>query len=127
MSPPEPMDFTGVVYPKKEKPRKRVDAYDLLNLPTRILLSYLDGARASGQGGYDPTGNWSGAPTISIEDIKAELAKRPHVHNKKSGSEARRKLAQANHGPKTLKKKRPRTSKQRFDASLREKYPSLYG
>lgn len=97
-----PPDLTGVVYPKRAKPDKRVDPYDLEQLPTRVLLVYLDAARASGDGGYCPTSHGTGE-LIPIERIKEVLATREHVHNTRSGSEARRKLAQQNHGSKRRK------------------------
>lgn len=115
MNPPEPMDFTDVVYLKRPKVSKRVDPYDLPNLPTKVLMRYLDGARANGSG-YNPTYLHNGRE-IPIEEIKAELAKRPHVHNKKTGSEARRKASQENHGSRT-KKKRPRTKKQKDEQAF---------
>lgn len=105
-----------VVYQKRPKPSKYVGPYDLPNLPTKTLLRYLDSARASGYGEYNPTSSSHGR-VISMESIKAELAKRPHVHNKVSGSKARRKLAQENHGPKPPKPKKPRTKKQREASS----------
>lgn len=115
MNPPEPMDFKreDVVYPKRSKVKPKVDPYDLPNLSTKTLLRYLDVARESGYG-YNPY-HWSNSPSreITIEEIKAELAKRPHVHNKVSGSEARRKASQENHGAREPKRKKPRTKKQR--------------
>lgn len=124
LNPPDPMDFTDVVYPKRPKATKRVDPYDLPNLPTKVLMRYLDGARANGYG-YNPI-YYGNSREISIEDIKAELAKRPHVHNKKTGSEARRKASQENHGPKPTKKKRPRTKKQKSDEKAYWKYAALF-
>jgi hypothetical protein len=104
LNPPDPVDFTGVVYPKRPKATKRVDPYDLPNLPTKVLLQYLDGARAN-DGEYNPSWNWgSQGNRITIEAIKAELANRPHVHNKKSGSEARRKASQEHHGSRRRKR-----------------------
>lgn len=72
---------------KNEGPK---NCYDLKNLHTKVLLSYLDRARKFG-GSYDPTEN--GGPCISIEDIKKELETRPHISNKKEAREIRKQKA----------------------------------
>ena len=72
--------------------------YDLKSLHTRELMGYLRLARAFG-GRFCPADhNYN--PSISIDDIKAELATRPHVPNKQEGKEARRKAALQHHGKK---------------------------
>jgi len=65
--------------------------YDLPKLHTRVLMEYLRRARSCG-GRYDPcySGGGDEMRAISIEEIKAELSKRPHVHNKKEAQEIRR-------------------------------------
>lgn len=98
-----PADAKKRVRALSKQPRskvKRVDPYDLTKRPTRVLLNWLASARATG-GGYDPfyDGNGNG---ISIEAIKAELAKREHVPSKREGSAIRRKKAL---GKKSVAKK----------------------
>jgi len=76
---------------KQEETKRNTpkDAYDLPNLHTKVLMKYLDHARHFG-GEYDPINS---GKCISIADIKEELAKRPHVLNKKEAREKRQQLA----------------------------------
>lgn len=78
-------DLTGVIYPKRERPSRYVDPYDLPHLHTRVLMGYLRSAQALGYAAP----NYSGKE-IPLADIKAELAKRPHVPNKPEAQALRR-------------------------------------
>lgn len=75
--------------PTKIESPSRTDArYDLKNLNSRTLLIYLDKARKIG-GYYDP--GWFGygiMRPIYIEQIKAELATRPHIPRAKDRAAA---------------------------------------
>lgn len=108
-----------VVYPKREKPVSLSPwrEHDLSKVPTRVLLRRLAETRHPSY--YDDA-------FPRIQDLKEELAKRPHVHNKTTGSAARRKLSQQEHGPKKRKTPKPRTKKQKEAAEHRRKYPALY-
>lgn len=109
----EPMlEATGVKSKKKTKEKNPWDPHDLTKVPTRLLMVYLKGAQAC-NGSYDPscTGQ-TGA--ISIEEIKAELAKRPHVPNKPEGQAIRKDRAKSKPSRKEVKdpsgkKKRKKT------------------
>lgn len=91
-----------------KKPPK--DAYDLPNLPTRVLLRYLrssylpyyylddeDPSKDEKIYGFKP---FRDGPVISWESIKNELATREHVMNKAEGEAYRRMMATQHHGPK---------------------------
>ena len=93
---PDPARVRAGIYPKKEKP-PGPGPYDLDRLHTRELMRYLRNAQAMGS--YDPTdGN---GKHISLEEIKAELAKRPHVPNKPEGTKLRREASKGRPDPKT--------------------------
>ena len=72
--------------------------YDLEALHTKQLLQYLDSARRCGSGYYDPTENHG--PGIPIEAIKEELAKRPHIPNKREAKLARQLAAKRHYREK---------------------------
>ena len=63
------------------------------SLPTRQLLKYLDLARKFG-GFYSPVDSHSGVG-YTLDELKAEAAKREHVPNKREAKEARRRAAGA--------------------------------
>lgn len=56
---------------------------------TRVLLDYLKHARACG-GWYSP---WDSDTGYTIEELKAELATRPHVPNKAEAKRIRQEKA----------------------------------
>lgn len=77
-------------------------AFDLTALPTRSLLGLLKAARALG-GRVDPTSPepYDGrGPHVTVADIKAVLATRPHVPNKREA----RALRQARAGGKKARR-----------------------
>jgi len=59
-----------------------------LHLHTKILLNYLERARACG-GAYSPSDSKNG-PFYTIDELKAALRSRPHVPNKPEAKEVRR-------------------------------------
>ena len=63
----------------------------LASLHTRQLLDALESSRGSG-GVWSPDGEWGAG--YSADEIKAELARRPHVPNKPEAKAARRAAAQ---------------------------------
>lgn len=93
----EEPDLTGVIYPKREQPRRGFDPYDLPNVPTRLLMNYLKQAQARGYA----TPIYQGRE-IPHADIKAELTRRPHVPSKREGAEMRRTRARC--GPRRTRK-----------------------
>ena len=68
---------------------------DLAILSTGQLLSYLQAARRCG-GHYSPYE--SGGPSITIEEIKAELATRPHIPNRAERKQRQRLRQRAGRG-----------------------------
>lgn len=81
-------DQTDTVPKNVETPSRADKRYDLKSLHTRVLKIYLDKARKCG-GYYDP--GWSGYGTmrpIYIDQIKAELATRPHIPRAKDRADA---------------------------------------
>lgn len=88
-------------------------AIDLKKVPTRLLLDWLKRARACGGGNY-PDASYSPCDEspgtfVSIEELKVELATRPHIPNKKEGKAPRRAASFAARGrsprPKLMRKK----------------------
>lgn len=71
---------------------KAEHGYDLSRIHTRELLAWRDKCYACG-GSYDPTENHG--PEVSIKEIKAELAKREHIPNKKEAKAVRQQKAHA--------------------------------
>lgn len=85
------------IKPKKPRARNSPGAYDLPRLNTRVLMVYLRGCQRMGS--FDPTYS-GGGRHITLEEVKAELAKRPHVPNKKEGEKLRREKSQGRPDPK---------------------------
>ena len=95
----EPLQTSLDDGPFLEFPKPRSSPGDLSNIPTRVLLNELKLARVRG-------GVYMGAYCASFEYLKAELAKRPHVPNKKEGEALRR---AASRGQTTLPSKNSRS------------------
>ena len=87
-----------------EVPKPRTSPGDLSKVPTRVLLNELKFARVHG-------GVYLGACCVSFDQLKAELAKRPHIPNKKEGEALRR---AASNGQTTLPSKKSRSRRKSY-------------
>ena len=101
---PEP-DPERALYPKKERPFRTPRPLDLPRQPTRVLLSYLHHARLWGY--YSPY-EGPNAPSVTLGEIKAELARRPHVPNKQEAKALRREQAMRHRGRPPKPKRLPK-------------------
>ena len=86
------------------------DAYDLPNLPTKVLLQYLEKARAKRFKGYTPS---PGGRMLSVLEIKAELANREHVPNKAEARALRQEKAKDSYRDRARKNRRKKLKKRR--------------
>ncbi|MBT5338219.1 hypothetical protein HN858_04045 [Candidatus Falkowbacteria bacterium] len=84
--------------------------YDLPNLPTKVLLNYLEKARSKRHKGHTPI---PGGRMLSVVEIKTELTKREHVPNKVEARALRQEKAKESYREQARKNRRKKLKKRR--------------
>lgn len=85
--------FASLMPCPTSKERKAPCPYDLSKVALKTLLKWRNKCYACG-GKYDPY-NAGDGPMIYLDEIKEELAKRPHLPNKQERRVARQEAAKA--------------------------------